>query len=538
MVGTRARGSIPCLENSLVARLSKYQKAFCEAVQTLANGGLVEGKRHIILDAKAGSGKTQSIVWAMRYIPTSQRVVALMFNKRNAEDIQPKLPQTGNIEARTTHSLGGRVLRRNGAGRLDDNKMRGILNEMELTFPERQLLPQARKLISIAKAMGIVPSGYRGAWGLLPDEQEIWSDLIDHYSIDFDEPWQEETAISIARDALRISIDRSGRNGTIDFDDMLFLPVVMRMQFPKYDWVFGDEGQDFSSIQHEIVKRSLSANGHAVIVGDPNQSCYGFRAAALDSMSTLQKDLDAHVMPLSICYRCDKEIVLEAKRIVPAIEYHDIREEGSVAHGLGPGTKEEKLAMFTPDSVILCPRNAPLVETAFGFIRKRIACHMVGRDFAQGLVKLLQKLGAQTAGEAEKNLDLYFQSEWIRLEGKEEKLQSLEDRCSTLRVFLSESPSNETVDRIISAIEALFDENAQGMLTLSSIHRGKGGQWPRVFLLGSEMLGASTIGTRDRVRQLLPWEIQQRRNLLYIAVTRAEHELFYVTTDDMEDLFR
>src|ERR1039458_4030092 len=302
------------------------------------------------------------------------------------------------------------------------------------------------------------------------------------------------------------------------------------MPFPKYDWVFIDEAQDIAPIQREMVKRAVATGGHLVAVGDENQACYGFRAADSESIRNIQKEMDAHVMPLSICYRCDKDIIREAKKIVPAIEYHESKEDGSVTHGLPGSTKEEQLKAFTPDAVILCPYNAPLVQTAFALIRSRIACCMVGRDFAQGLVKLLKKLDAVTAQEAEKKLDAYFAAELVRLEGKENQIQSLEDKCDTLRVFLAESPANETVDRIVASIESLFNDDAKGMLMLSTIHRGKGSQWPRVFLMDSHILGQTTVGRRNKVRPLLPWEIQQRRNLLYVAVTRAEHELFYVTS--------
>jgi DNA helicase-2/ATP-dependent DNA helicase PcrA len=522
-----------------MARLSRYQKAVCEAVYYLARGdrSYTDGKDDLIVAALAGSGKTFVITYSMQYIPRGHRVIALMFNTRNAEDIRPKLPP-GNIEARTTHSLGGRVLKRNGGGVLDEDhpKMRGILKEMQLPLAERRLLPQVGDMISKAKALGIVPRGYQGAWGLQPDTPEAWRGIIDHWSIDFDEDWQEERAIEIARDALHISLDVAHK--VIDYDDMLYLPVVMKMPFPKYDWVFIDEAQDLAPIQHAIVKRARSQSGHIVAVGDENQAIYQFRAAACDSMKILKADLDAHELPLSICYRCDKEIVRAARHIVPAIEYWDQREEGRVMYGLGDGTRQQKLAEFTPESVILGPRNAPLVAAAFGFIRNRIACHMVGRDFSEGLVKLLQKLDARIASEAEARLREYYEAEMIRLEGRDSKIQSLQDKCETLRVFLSDAPPNESVDRIIAQIEALFDETAQGMLTLSSIHRAKGSEYPRVFLMDTEMLYATTVGTKDKTRALLPWEMQQRKNLLYVAITRGQHELFFVTTDDMEDLFR
>jgi DNA helicase-2/ATP-dependent DNA helicase PcrA len=516
-------------------RLSKYQKQFGEAIVTLANGGSVEGKRHIILDAKAGSGKTFTITHFMKYIPTSQRVVAVMFNKRNADDIQPKLPATGHCKAMTTHSLGNRVLVQNGGSRrLDDKKIFDILDGMQMSFAERMLRAPIKKMVSIAKAMGVVPEGYRGAYGLSPDSKETWDGIIDQYAIDFDESWQEEAAINYTRTALRLSIDMSaGRAGCIDFDDMLFLPVIMKMPFPKYDWVFIDEAQDLSPIQHEIVKRSVAGiGGHLVAVGDPNQAIYQFRGAASNSMARLKADMDAHEMPLSICYRCDKAIIREAKQIVPGIEWQEDRAEGTVDHGVGA----EKWAAFTPESAILCPFNAPLVATAFRLIRQKIACRVLGRDIGQGLVKLLEKLQADTAKDAERKLDEYVNEEMGRLEGKENKIQLLLDKAETLRIFLEEAAPNETMDRIKASIESLFADDARGMLTLSTIHRSKGAEYSRVFLLKADALLATTTGKGDKVRKLLPWEIEQKRNLLYVGITRAQNQLTYLHEEDLDRL--
>lgn len=519
--------------------LDEYQAAFMDAVKILARGGRVDGSPHLVLRSAAGSGKTFSITQALQYIPRNHRVIVLMFGKRNATDIKAKLPEGGNIEARTTHSLGGRELRRNHGGVLKEEKTAAILRDMQMSTRERKMFPELLKLVSVAKAVGLVPIDVPDAFGLVDDTPEDWAGLVDHFTIEFDEQWQEERAIEIARAALRLSFLYEAPNGCFDFDDMLYLPVVLRMPFRrKYQWVFIDEAQDINAVQREMVKRVLAPGGHLIAVGDPNQAIYGFRGADSESMARIEEEMDAAVLPLSVCYRCDREIVKEAQGIVPEIEWHDKRGPGEVVFGLGPGSQQEKLARFTPDSVILCPRNAPLVAAAFGFIRKRIACHMVGRDFADGLLALLKKLEARTVLEAERKLEIFLEVELSRLENKENRRQTLEDRAATLRVFLEDAPANQSIEVVFRAISSLFDDNASGMLTLSSIHKAKGGEWPRVFLMDSELLKASTQSSLGSIRDLHPWEMQQRRNLLYVGITRAQQQLVYVTSDDMERLLQ
>ena len=531
-----------------MGRLNPNQRAFAEAIWAISRGdtSLTNGKDHIILDAKAGSGKTFTITYCMgKYIPTTQRVIAVMFNKKNAVDIQGKLPKTGNVEGVTTHSLGGRACVRGGTKRLAGNngsdKMKRIFGDMQLGLVERKLLPEIRKMVSVAKSIGLVPNGMRGYEGLVPDDAETWAEIIDHYSLDFDEDWQEEAAIEISRSALRESIKQSTTHD-IDFDDMLYLPVVAKMQIPKYDWVFIDEAQDINGVQRELVKRAVrQPGGHLVAVGDPNQAIYGFRGADSESMENIRKEMDAFVMPLSTCFRCDKNIIREAKHVVPGIEYQDSKEDGHVYQWLpkraampGEEGRMTPQELFTPDCAILGPFNAPLVKIAFALIRNRIACHMIGREFGKGLLKLLKKLDVRTVAQASTALDAYYAEQFIRLQDKEEKLQAMTDMVETLKVFLEDAPANESVDRVANSINALFDENLSGMVTISSIHRSKGSEWPRVFLIDADALNQTVTGKRDKQRPLLPWEIQQRRNLLYVGITRAEHELYYATKDEME----
>ena len=130
--------------------------------------------------------------------------------------------------------------------------------------------------------------------------------------------------------------------------------------------------------------------------------------------------------------------------------------------------------------------------------------------------------------------------EYTRPDGKESGEQGprcCKDKCSTLRAFLDDAPSNETVgERIISKIQSLFNEAATGMLTLCSIHRSKGGEWGRVFLMESGVLGDTTRKRNGKIQVIAQWELQQKRNLLYVAITRAQNELVFCGKSDVLQL--
>ena len=74
------------------------------------------------------------------------------------------------------------------------------------------------------------------------------------------------------------------------------------------------------------------------------------------------------------------------------------------------------------------------------------------------------------------------------------------------------------------AIEQLFDEKRRGLLTLSTIHKAKGLEWPTVFILDARTLMPSKWAQ-------LPWQKVQERNLQYVAVTRAKLNCFYITSN-------
>jgi len=83
---------------------------------------------------------------------------------------------------------------------------------------------------------------------------------------------------------------------------------------------------------------------------------------------------------------------------------------------------------------------------------------------------------------------------------------------------------HESFDALEYMISDLFADDIppSGVVTLSSIHKAKGREWPRVFLLGKSDYQPFHRATK-------PWEKQQERNLIYVAYTRAERHLIHIT---------
>lgn len=118
---------------------------------------------------------------------------------------------------------------------------------------------------------------------------------------------------------------RKKKAGRIDFDDMLLLcyqlfckrPDILRKWQERYPYILIDEFQDSSKIQYEIVKLLAGRSSNLFVVGDDDQSIYGFRGATPGIMRQFMKDYpNAFLVRLSTNYRSSKNIVCASERVI------------------------------------------------------------------------------------------------------------------------------------------------------------------------------------------------------------------------------
>ena len=94
-------------------------------------------------------------------------------------------------------------------------------------------------------------------------------------------------------------------------------PDVLKLWQTRFRFILIDEFQDISPDQYEIIRLLAAPENNLFIVGDDDQSIYGFRGASPDSMQKFIKDYpDADRIFLNINYRCTKPIVDAACRVV------------------------------------------------------------------------------------------------------------------------------------------------------------------------------------------------------------------------------
>jgi superfamily I DNA/RNA helicase len=483
--------------------------------KAIADGDSVEG------NAVAGSGKTATLVAGASAIPQSRRTLACAFGKANQLDLEAKLPET--IDCRTFNGLGHRTWGRHTARRLelDAKKVGKLTTDFCKRYQVQDLWVPIKDLVNKAKLNGLVPAEMAHlAMGLTRDTDENWKEMAFDYGIDF-----SPDILNVARTVLRESI-ALGLKGVVDFDDQLYLPVIFKSRFQTYDQVLVDEAQDLNAIQHIMVERSTG--GAIASLGDPHQSIYGFRGAVANSMEALASKFSLRTLPMTFNFRCGRTIIEQAQAYVPHIQAWSGASDGSVGW-----VKRWSPTMFKPGDAILCKNNAPLITLAFRCIRDRIGVSIAGRDIGKALGTLIKSLcpGGEMLTVP---LDVFtgLLSEWASIEtlkarakDDEAKCEAILDRSECLFAIMDGTLEARTALDLFEAAAHLFDK-ANGMVTLSTIHKAKGLEWSRVYFLDSWRLPSKFAKIAFEAGN--PEPLRQENNLSYVAITRAKHELIFI----------
>jgi len=493
---------------------SKYQQAIFDFISN-DNGSAV-------IEAVAGSGKTTTVIKSLELIPKDKTVLMLAFNKSIADELKTKVP--GHVDVKTFNGLGHSILgSRLGRLNLDTYKMRNILKEVMDGFDYKEFGDLVYQLTGYARRLGLLPSDIRGI-PLIEDNKTEWLNIINHFGMPI-EHYLIDVVISYARKAIIKSVDMTADKRVIDFDDQIYIPAIKNMRGNGYDYIFVDEAQDVSPVRTKLIQLVLNPNGRVIAVGDSRQAIYGFTGSDSRAMQTLRETFNAVSLPLSISYRCAKNIVSEAKKVMPTIEANETAIDGEVI-----SLDKYDLNGFNAGDMIICRKNAPIVSLCFKLISNGIPARVMGRDISSGLIKLIEKLkpkGLEGKHGLRDKL-LVWEAKETEKWNKEERLDMIEtvkDKVSCILAVLERAAVN-TVPDLIRSIESMFsdDPDNKKAVTLSSIHKSKGLESEIVYFLDEDIIPLKSAR--------LDWQIEQENNLRYVAVTRAKSKLVYIYSEN------
>jgi hypothetical protein len=294
---------------------------------------------------------------------------------------------------------------------------------------------------------------------------------------------------------------------------------IMLSYRPYSGPVYGITVPDSRSYRHgDYIQRGLPLYfaGDGILVHNTG--------ADSDAVDQVKADFQCASLPLTVTYRCSKTAARYAQQWVPHIEPHEGNAQGSLDTLTFDQFWNGVEGRVGDGDAILCRNTKPLVELAFSLIRTGIGCHVEGRDIGKQLSNLASKWKVESCLALTKNLESYRLRETEKLVARKADyaIEALNDRIDTLFVIMD---GCDTVPQLLAKIDSLFkdtDGTVRSTVTLSTVHKAKGREWDRVFILGMEKLMPSKYARKA-------WELVQEDNLCYVAVTRCKRDLILVS---------
>jgi len=476
-------------------------------------GWFKTGKGNLVVRARAGTGKTTTIIEGIRHAP-EPKVMLCAFNKRIATELQQKLNRPG-AEAKTLHSIGFSFVRRAwntvGVDSKGARSLRLAQKACPASAPDEVILTVANLA---TKAKEMAPFATHAAdlmniqveFGLFADRE--WEDA----------GYTPEVVASYAIQAKELARERDTE---IDFADMLYIPVRNGFARGWYDLVCVDEAQDMNVTQLALAQQCCRKGGRIVVVGDDRQAIYAFRGADSQSLDRLKSELHATELGLTTTYRCPRSVVALAQKLVPDYNAAPTAPEGEILD-----IPFQKLGeMAAEGDFVLSRTNAPLARTCMTVLKLGKRARVEGKDIGKGLVALVKKL----AGKGKKSHDMkHFMmrlGDWEKSESekwaaadRQAKAAEVHDKSETLCILAEGLTS---VDELKARIEHLFadsDGNLGSQVVCSTVHKAKGLEAARVFLLVSTLYPGKN--SRGNIEE---------QNIEYVAVTRAKQTLVQVS---------
>jgi DNA helicase-2/ATP-dependent DNA helicase PcrA len=495
---------------------SKYQQDIFDFIQ--------HGNGNSVINALAGSGKTSTIVNAVKLIPSTCNALFIAFNKEIVKELEKKLAGVKNVQVKTLHSLGLLMIRRNlGTNiEIDEYKYRTFIKKNIKQLSSADFDKMTTKLIQ-QYTDNVIQLCDLGRYNLAQCEKDLLQVSARH-----DIPIIDDECNAV------LNVMKWGRENTtsIDFTDMVWLPYELTLN-PiglQYDYIFIDECQDLNAAQRELFLRCFRRGTRFIAVGDKKQAIYSFAGADAESFAKLQNLPNTTTLPLPISYRCPKKVVNLANQFVDTMECREGAPDGEIVHNVS-------IKDIHDGDMVLCRTKMPLIKLYMRYLRMGVKSYVRGQDIGLNLLRMVDKteqivlnVSLQKDGVFARLYDDLFE-ERNRLMIK--RGMDLEDATLSNQImnkYDSIKALEILAEGLTSArdlhdrIENVFAESADGVC-LSTIHKAKGLEANNVYILCKTLM-PSRLATQD-------WEKEQEQNLMYVAYTRAKYKLGFVSETEI-----
>lgn len=455
------------------------------------------------VEAGAGTGKTSTLQLFAE--STNRRGQYTAFNKSIVTEAGQKFPS--NVAVNTSHSLAFRAVGRQFQSRLNSKRMRSSELAQRLSIhPMRFNVGGAPKNLNPGYLAGLVMRTVDTfCQSADPEPTARHFEYIDGIDLHTEEGKRGYDNNMMVREELlpvvrRAWADLCTKDGQLPFKHGHYLKM-WQLSSPVIDadFILEDECQDVSPVVADIILQQMNRGVQVVLVGDSQQEIYGWMGA-INSFGMFNMPDTTY---LTQSFRFGDKVAAVANHILSGLDAPlRLKGLGTIASTVGA-------TVGAPDAV-LTRTNATAVRTVLGLQQAEQPVHLLGG-------------GAQVLSFARAVNDLQMQGrtnhpELACFDTYEEVKQYVNEdpQGSDLRLMvdLVEEFGTQVIEEALSKTEG----ERPGVTTVSTAHACKGRQWGQVQL-------APDFGPKqNKYGDEMP-ETKSEQRLLYVAVTRAQHNL-------------
>ncbi len=366
--------------------ISYLEKNFKIEFNSQQRKAVLSSNGRYLLIAVPGAGKTTVMTARIANLllncgVKSENILTITFNKESANDMKRRFKQLFSDVCdipsfSTIHSVCFSVLKR--YSKLYGRKMPELISDsngskmalLRRACRENGVLPQEDELEELAAAIGFVKN-----------RMYTTDEIAKH-----DCPVQPLDVIYKSYETIK------RENSLMDFDDMLLFTLTILKKIPsllnfirkKYRYINVDEAQDTSVVQHEIIRLIVSDDLNLFMVGDEDQSIYGFRGAYPEELLKFKEIYkDAEILKMEENFRSTPQIVEYAKE---KISENAGRYEKSMFTNRNSGKRVRETVLYDANEYIAKKlKKLPASKTAAVIYRTN--------DCAVALIDALKKNG-------------------------------------------------------------------------------------------------------------------------------------------------
>ncbi len=532
--------------------------SFIKTLEHIAIEKAIQSGRNTLVKSGPGTGKTtciEKVITPIVLANHSGKGVATALNVANAKALDAAI-KSPRIECATVCATLWRVYKAahplakvtvfNKGGK----DFRGIYkkptaDKMQLLVDEH-FQQELADGINFDAAISLVSHAKKAAFGIPGhpdiDDKDAWKELAKrHLSFDTqtvpDADGEElikdhlDQQIPYAIKLLKLSNADYLR---VNFDDQLYLPLLMDVKLPPLSFIIYDEFQDVKPVEVEYLRRYHKQGAQIIGVGDSKQYAYEFAGALFDAFNILADELDMTVCTMRTSWRCSHVAARLANSVFPdeviPAETNKVGVESVMKY------KELFDAIETLDSAhgLLARTHKNLMPAALKLLSARKPFWYKGvRDLVQRMETMLwhhsDKKDESNLRKIRESLTEYqnqCEEKYVTPAGNLPRwVSSQAEVVDSLNLLLANCEESgeglQCVKAYLKTLGASDRKNLDGP-ALCTIHVSKGLEWPNVYVIGPCQ---STLARTDE-------QLYAEKCLEFVAYSRSSENVTIVTLED------